>query len=118
MLPFQKFIPDILKKIPVLIYAGDADFICNWLGNQAWTNELEWSGKSGFAHEKLSPYMLRDKEVGQIKASGNFTFLRMYQAGHMVPYNQPEPSLQMLNEWIGGKYWDTASSKPTYEGEL
>jgi len=117
MLPFHKFMPDILKKIPVLIYAGDADFICNWLGNQAWTDALEWKGKSGFNHEKLAPYLLGDKEVGQIKSSGNFTFLRLYQAGHMVPYNQPEPSLQMLNEWLSGKYWAT-SETPRIEEEL
>ncbi|RPB29261.1 hypothetical protein L211DRAFT_833115 [Terfezia boudieri ATCC MYA-4762] len=116
MLPFHKFIPEILKKIPVLIYAGDADFICNWLGNQAWTNALEWKGKAGFNHEKLTPYMLGDKEVGQIKSFGNFTFLRLYQAGHMVPFNQPEPSLQMFNEWLDGKYWET--STPRVEEEL
>ena len=105
MLPFHHFIPKILKKIPILIYAGDADFICNWLGNQAWTEALEWPGKAGFNKEHLSPYMLKDKEVGVTKSYGNFTFLRLYQAGHMVPYNQPEASLQMLNEWIGGKFW-------------
>lgn len=116
MLPFHKFMPGILEKIPVLIYAGDADFICNWLGNQAWTNALEWEGKAGFNHEKLAPYMLKNKEVGQIKSSGNFTFLRIYQAGHMVPYNQPEPSMQMLNEWLSGKYWET--SLPRVEEEL
>lgn len=111
MLPFHKFIPDLLKKIPVLIYAGDADFICNWLGNQAWTEALEWSGKSGFNKEHLSSYNVGEKEVGQIKSSGNFTFLRLYQAGHMVPYNQPEASLQMLNEWLGGKYWEKSEER-------
>ncbi|KAF8417138.1 Alpha/Beta hydrolase protein [Tirmania nivea] len=115
MLPFHKFMPNILKKIPVLIYAGDADFICNWLGNQAWTNALEWEGKAGFNGEQLTPYMLGDKEVGQIKSSGNFTFLRLYQAGHMVPYNQPESSLQMLNEWLEGKYWETSAPKSEEE---
>lgn len=29
MKPFHRLVPDILKEIPVLIYAGDADFICN-----------------------------------------------------------------------------------------
>src|ERR1700761_216197 len=37
MKPFHRLVPGILEKIPVLIYAGDADFICNWLGNLAWT---------------------------------------------------------------------------------
>jgi cathepsin A (carboxypeptidase C) len=38
---YQNQIPDLLENgIPVLIYAGDADFVCNWLGNQAWTLAL------------------------------------------------------------------------------
>lgn len=39
--PFHRLVPKILEEIPVLVYAGDADYICNWLGNRAWTNELE-----------------------------------------------------------------------------
>lgn len=30
MQPFHRLVPGILKEIPVLIYAGDADYICNW----------------------------------------------------------------------------------------
>jgi len=106
MLPFQKFVPDLLKEIPVLIYAGDADYICNWLGNKAWAEKLEWAGKDAYGKKKLEPFTLDDKEVGQMKHSGNFSFVRIYQAGHMVPYNQPEASLTMLNNWIGGEWWE------------
>ena len=29
MKPFHRVVPGILSEIPVLVYAGDADFICN-----------------------------------------------------------------------------------------
>ena len=46
---FQNKIPVLLEAgIPVLVYAGDQGFICNWLGNKAWTLALEWSGKDAF----------------------------------------------------------------------
>ena len=38
--------------IPVLIYAGDVDFICNYLGNKAWSYNLEWKGKDDFQKAK------------------------------------------------------------------
>merc|ERR1711924_523029 len=39
---------DLLEGgVKVLIYAGDMDFICNWIGNKAWTLALDWSGKAG-----------------------------------------------------------------------
>jgi cathepsin A (carboxypeptidase C) len=106
MLPFHTFIPELLKEIPVLIYAGDADYICNWLGNQAWTEALEWSGKSKFNKADIKSFKVNGEEAGKYKAAGNFTFMQIYQAGHMVPFNQPDASLQMLNRWIGGKYWN------------
>ena len=32
----------------VLIYSGDRDFICNWRGGEAWTNNLNWHGQEKF----------------------------------------------------------------------
>jgi cathepsin A (carboxypeptidase C) len=108
MLPFHTFVPDLLKEIPVLIYAGDADYICNWLGNHAWTEALEWSGQAEFNKIELGSFNVDGQDAGRIKSSGNFTFVRIFEAGHMVPYNKPKPALDMLNRWIGGEYW----SKP------
>ena len=46
---FQQMIPEQLAAgIRVLIYAGDQDYICNWLGNSAWTYALEWPHKAEF----------------------------------------------------------------------
>jgi cathepsin A (carboxypeptidase C) len=84
MLPFHRFIPELLEKIPVLIYAGDADFICNWLGNHAWTEALEWSGKDSYNKAKLSSFTLDDNEVGKVKSSGNLTFLSIYQVSSIL----------------------------------
>jgi cathepsin A (carboxypeptidase C) len=69
-----------------LIYAGDADFICNWLGNQAWTEALEWPGQKDFNKAEIKDIKLDNGDkYGKIKSSGNFTFLQVFGAGHMVP---------------------------------
>ncbi|KAI5868098.1 Alpha/Beta hydrolase protein [Durotheca rogersii] len=103
--PFHRLVPDIIKQIPVLVYAGDADYICNWLGNKAWSEALEWSGKKGFNAAELKGLETGSgSEYGQVKSSGNFTFMRIYQAGHMVPFNQPEGSLDFFNRWIRGEW--------------
>ncbi|KAH3686923.1 hypothetical protein WICPIJ_002084 [Wickerhamomyces pijperi] len=101
--PFQGYITELLEKgYPVLIYAGDKDFICNWLGNLAWTNNLDWSESDTYKNEYLKPWMggIDGSEAGQVKSFGGLTFLRVYDAGHMVPYDQPEVSLNMVNTWI------------------
>lgn len=66
--------------------AGDADFICNYLGNEAWTNELEWTGAEGFRgaqQEDWTP-VADMSPAGLSKTYGGFTFLRVFGAGHMV----------------------------------
>ncbi|KAG5925572.1 hypothetical protein E4U42_004151 [Claviceps africana] len=106
MKPYFRLVPQILDQIPVLIYAGDADFICNWLGNQAWINKLEWSGHDGFnkAESKgINVASSKDgKDYGKLKSHGNLSFLQVYKAGHMTPFDQPEASLDFLNRWISG----------------
>ncbi|KAH3678533.1 hypothetical protein WICMUC_001550 [Wickerhamomyces mucosus] len=105
MKPYHKAVIDLLESgLPVLIYAGDKDFICNWLGNEGWTNVLPWSGSEAFADAKIKSWVVNGTEAGKVKNHENFTFLRVYGAGHMVPYNQPENSIDFLNSWIGGNY--------------
>ncbi|CAK1362018.1 unnamed protein product [Cercospora beticola] len=107
MQPFHRLVPDILKEIPVLVYAGDADYICNWLGNLAWTQALEWPGQKAYAKAPMEDLTLQSDsktKTGSVKSFGNFTFIRIHAAGHMVPYNQPEASLDFLNRWIGGEW--------------
>ncbi|POS87032.1 hypothetical protein EPUL_000587, partial [Erysiphe pulchra] len=101
MKPYHKLIPEILEEIPLLIYAGDADFICNWLGNKAWAEALEWNGKEMFNKAESKDIELGNgSKYGKIKSSGNFTFLQVFEAGHMVPMDQPEVSLDFLNRWL------------------
>lgn len=106
MQPFHRLVPGILEEIPVLVYAGDADFICNWLGNLAWTNALEWPGHKAYQKAQLADLKLLDDgtNIGAVKSSGNFTYVRLHAGGHMVPYDQPVASLEMLNRWLGGEW--------------
>lgn len=44
-----------------------------------------------------------DVEGGTVKNFENFTFMRVYQAGHMVPTDQPEIAYDMIMEFIRTK---------------
>lgn len=87
-----------------LIYAGDLDFICNWLGNEAWALALPWTGQSKFNSTQPVEWMGPDgKAAGTIRqAAGitNFTFVRVYKAGHMVPMDQPPAALQLVEQFL------------------
>lgn len=105
MQPYFKKVIDLLESgLPVLIYAGDKDFICNWLGNQAWADKLEWSGHAKFAALPIRTWTVGKAAAGEVKNYAHFTFLRVFGGGHMVPFDQPEASLEMVNRWIAGDY--------------
>lgn len=85
-------------NIPVLAYSGDADFICNWMGNKAWTLDLDWSGHDEFNAAGDHAW----GTYGMARTAKGFTFLQVYEAGHMVPLDQPEAALELVNTFISG----------------
>ncbi|KAK9175745.1 hypothetical protein WN944_027752 [Citrus x changshan-huyou] len=97
-------IPALLEDgIRVLVYAGEYDLICNWLGNSMWVHAMEWSGRKDFAAAPTILFKVDGAEAGQMKNHGPLTFLKVHDAGHMVPMDQPKASLQMLQSWMQGK---------------
>ena len=52
MLDLSTKVTQILNSgLDVLVYSGDKDFICNWRGGEAWTNEVEWEGKDAYLNQ-------------------------------------------------------------------
>ena len=72
-------------NITVLLWAGDSDWICNWLGDLYTADDIKYPGQSKFKNSPLIPYKVKGKEKGSFKTVGNLSFLRVYAAGHTVP---------------------------------
>ncbi|KAL1213364.1 Serine carboxypeptidase-like 47 [Cardamine amara subsp. amara] len=97
-------IPALVEDgINLLVYAGEYDLICNWLGNSRWVDQMSWSGQKNFGSAKTVPFLVDGKEAGLMKSYGSLTFLKVHDAGHMVPMDQPKASLQMLQNWMQGR---------------
>jgi cathepsin A (carboxypeptidase C) len=105
----KDFSPDVANvlnaNIPVLVYAGDVDFICNYLGNKAWSYNLEWKGKAYFQAAVEHEYGAAADGTGaaglaRTTPDGLFTFLQVYDAGHMVPSDQPQVALEMIRNFV------------------
>ncbi|KAL2525887.1 Serine carboxypeptidase-like 49 [Abeliophyllum distichum] len=96
-------IPSLLEDgIKLLVYAGEYDLICNWLGNSRWVHAMEWSGQKEFVASSEIPFEVDGSKAGLLKSHGPLSFLKVHDAGHMVPMDQPKASLEMLNRWIHG----------------
>ncbi|KAL4246570.1 Carboxypeptidase [Abortiporus biennis] len=104
--PTTIYISALLERgVKVLIYVGTNDWICNWIGNERMTLSLEWTGKEAFNAEPLKEWKVDEKVAGMTRSFGNLSFVTILGAGHMVPYDQPEVSLEVLKRWLSsGKF--------------
>ncbi|KAK9168616.1 hypothetical protein Syun_000756 [Stephania yunnanensis] len=100
-------IPALLEDgVKLLVYAGEYDLICNWLGNYRWVNAMEWSGQQNFTANPNVPFNVDGAEAGLLKSYGPLSFLKVHDAGHMVPMDQPKAALEMLTRWTRGELSD------------
>ncbi|CAL9083438.1 unnamed protein product [Musa textilis] len=113
-------IPALLEDgIQLLVYAGEYDLICNWLGNSRWVHAMEWAGQSGFVSSSEIPFLVDGVEAGLLKSHGSLSFLKVHDAGHMVPMDQPKAALEMLKRWTQGKLAeDSTSSAVNLDAEM
>ncbi|KAI1434371.1 alpha/beta-hydrolase [Xylaria sp. CBS 124048] len=86
----------------IALYAGDADYNCNWLGGEVIANAVG-AADAGFAAAGYTDLQTSDGVThGQVKQSGKFSFTRFYQSGHEVPFYQPLASLEYFSRAIAG----------------
>ncbi|KAF8627688.1 hypothetical protein AX15_004297 [Amanita polypyramis BW_CC] len=99
----QFYVAALLDRgVRALIYVGSYDWICNWVGNDRWTVNLDWSGKREFVGKELREWEVNGKKAGLVRSSGPFAFVTIEGAGHMVPYNKPVEALEMVKRWLSG----------------
>lgn len=53
-----------------------------------------------YRNQTLKPWRYNGKEVGQVQSTDMLSFVRVYEAGHEVPYYQPSHSLEMFTQWM------------------
>ncbi|KAF8190071.1 serine carboxypeptidase [Pholiota molesta] len=102
--PTADYVAALLERgIRVLIYVGSYDWICNHVGNERWTLALDWSGHEEFSKQELRDWIVNKKSAGKTRSAKGFTFATVTGAGHMVPYDKPKESLELIQRWIAGK---------------
>uniref|UniRef100_A0A1A8IXL0 Carboxypeptidase n=1 Tax=Nothobranchius kuhntae TaxID=321403 RepID=A0A1A8IXL0_NOTKU len=83
-----------------LVYNGDTDMACNFLGDQWFVEDLGIKETS-----KYKTWIYDDQVAGFYQRFGNITFLTVKGAGHMVPQWAPGPALHMFQTFlINGSY--------------
>ncbi|KAF9644836.1 serine carboxypeptidase [Thelephora ganbajun] len=67
------------------IYDGDADYICNYQGVENMVDALQHQWSSQYASTPFTSWTVDGVTAGQFKNAGPLSYVRIYQAGHLVP---------------------------------
>ncbi|EXJ58404.1 carboxypeptidase D [Cladophialophora yegresii CBS 114405] len=102
-LNFLSDIEEILNSsVRVTLVYGDADYICNWFGGEAVSLATQYEHSAEFKKAGYVPFVVDGVEYGETREYGNFSFTRIYESGHEVPYYQPIASLGFFTRAING----------------
>jgi len=78
-----------------LIYNGDVDMACNFLGDEWFANAL---GLKVIANYEEWKY--KDQVAGFVKYYDRLTFLTIKGSGHMVPQDKPAEAFKMISSFL------------------
>ncbi|KAI0134595.1 serine carboxypeptidase [Xylariales sp. AK1849] len=104
--PSVELLPDLLKEIDVLLFSGAEDLICNHLGTEALISNMAWNGGKGF---EVTPgnwaprrdWTFEGEAAGFWQEARNLTYVLFYNSSHMVPFDYPRRTRDMLDRFVG-----------------
>ncbi|GAA6061343.1 hypothetical protein JCM10212_004824 [Sporobolomyces blumeae] len=100
--PSVTLLPELLERVEVLMFAGAEDLICNHVGIERMIDDLEWNGEVGFGNStKPQDWYVNGKNAGTWQSARNLTYVKILEASHMVPYDQPLAAHDMFLRFVG-----------------
>ncbi|OLN88363.1 Carboxypeptidase S1-like protein A [Colletotrichum chlorophyti] len=82
--------------VKVHLMYGDRDYACNWVGGEKASLAIKYNRSVDFANAGYAPLITPDGITGMTRQFGNYSFSRVFQAGHEVPSYQPVTAYEIF----------------------
>ncbi|OCF61700.1 pheromone-processing carboxypeptidase KEX1 [Kwoniella mangroviensis CBS 10435] len=94
-------LPGILEKgVPILMFAGTEDLICNYKGIERIVDNLIWEGQQGMGNATVQKWYLNDTQVGTWQSSRGMQFAQVFDSSHMVGFDVPHVTNDMIMRFM------------------
>jgi len=87
----------------VLIYSGQLDIIVAHINTEQMLRKMKWAGAEGYQAAEKKIWKVGKDVAGYFKKFNNLTYVIVRNAGHILPYDQPKWSFDMINRFTTGK---------------
>lgn len=99
------YIAELLDEagIQVLVYNGDRDLSTCAQGSETLLDGMKWSGSADWANPNVyrrGLWMVDGQVAGHAKSLKGLDFVIVFNSGHLVPYNQPINSLDLITRLL------------------
>ncbi|KAG0001240.1 Cell death protease, partial [Entomortierella chlamydospora] len=98
--PSFTLLPGILEKVKLMLYSGEQDLICNHIGTENLISNLIWQGARGFQNAPQISWTVDEKPAGFWRQERDLTYVLLYNASHMVPYDTPLAAADMMRRFM------------------
>uniref|UniRef100_A0A670ZS97 Carboxypeptidase n=1 Tax=Pseudonaja textilis TaxID=8673 RepID=A0A670ZS97_PSETE len=89
-----------MNKYRILLYNGDVDMACNFLGDEWFVESLQQKVEVARRSWIFTDEDGQDQIGGFVKEFSNIAFLTIKGAGHMVPADQPRAAFNMMQRFL------------------
>ncbi|KAI9000734.1 alpha/beta-hydrolase [Trametes punicea] len=94
-------LPRVLERIPVMLFVGDQDLICNYVGIESMIQSMHWNGETGLGKVQTQSWTVAGNPAGTWVTSRNLTYVKVFNASHMVGYDVPHAAHDMILRFMG-----------------
>ncbi|KAK5688731.1 Cell death protease [Elasticomyces elasticus] len=106
--PAVTLLPGLLEEVPIVLFSGDKDLICNHIGTETLISNLAFNGGKGMETASGSgiwapkrDWEFEGEPAGIYQSARNLTYVRFYNSSHMVPFDYPRRTRDMLDRFMG-----------------
>ncbi|XP_055467850.1 probable serine carboxypeptidase CPVL [Psammomys obesus] len=109
----KPWLAEIMNNYKVLLYNGQLDIIVAAALTERSLMAMEWNGSKEYkqAQKKIWKIFTSDNEVaGYVRQADKFHQVIVRGGGHILPYDQPLRSFDLINRFIFDRGWEPYNS--------
>ncbi|KAK4329124.1 hypothetical protein Pmani_000504 [Petrolisthes manimaculis] len=99
----KPWIEELLDNYLVLIYNGQLDIIIGYTLTENFLDTLDWKMAGQFQQSPRYVWKVDGQVAGYVREVPGFVQILVRNAGHMIPYDQPQWAFDMINRFTAQK---------------
>ncbi|KAG2448574.1 hypothetical protein HYH02_006465 [Chlamydomonas schloesseri] len=116
---FSWMLPRLMDAgVRVLLYHGDKDIVCNWMGAERMLDGMRWARAAEWRDVVPVNLTVAGAAAGTVRQLGPLAFARLYEAGHIAVMDQPGAVMAIMRRFAADRPLAAAVTEPEEQGEL